>query len=60
MYNPPHPGALLRELYLEPLGLSISGAARGLGVSRKTLSEFVLWNAFLKTKKGKLKIQQLY
>lgn len=41
MYNPPHPGEILRELWLEPLGLSITKAAAILGVSRKTLSEIV-------------------
>lgn len=38
MHNPPHPGEVLRDLCLEPLGLSITDAAAGLGVSRKTLS----------------------
>jgi addiction module HigA family antidote len=38
MYNPPHPGEVVRELCLKPLGLSVSEAARALGVSRKTLS----------------------
>lgn len=38
MHNPPHPGEVLRELCLKPLGLSVSEAARALGVSRKTLS----------------------
>ena len=38
MHNPPHPGEVLRELCLEPLNLTISDAARSLGVSRKTLS----------------------
>ncbi len=38
MHNPPHPGEVLRELCLEPLGLSITRAAEALGVSRKTLS----------------------
>lgn len=38
MHNPPHPGEVLRELCLAPLGLSVSEAARALGVSRKTLS----------------------
>ena len=38
MHSPPHPGEVLRELCLEPLGLSVSEAARALGVSRKTLS----------------------
>ena len=38
MHNPPHPGQIIRELCIEPLGLSITEAAKGLGVSRKTLS----------------------
>jgi addiction module HigA family antidote len=38
MHNPPHPGEVLRELCLEPLGLSVTRVAEALGVSRKTLS----------------------
>ncbi len=38
MYNPPHPGEVIRELCINPLGLSVTRAAKGLGVSRKTLS----------------------
>ena len=38
MHNPPHPGEILRELCIEPLGLSITDAAEALGISRKTLS----------------------
>ncbi len=38
MHNPPHPGEVIRKLCIEPLGLSITEAADGLGVSRKTLS----------------------
>ena len=38
MYKPPHPGEVIRELCIEPLGLTVTEAARGLGVSRKTLS----------------------
>ena len=38
MHNPPHPGEVLRELCIEPLGLTVTAAARSLGVSRKTLS----------------------
>jgi len=41
MYNPPHPGEIIRELCLEPLGLSVQHAALALGVSRKTLSELL-------------------
>ncbi|MEI2610461.1 MAG: HigA family addiction module antitoxin [Candidatus Promineifilaceae bacterium] len=37
MYNPPHPGEILKELCLEPLGLTVTRAAEALGVSRKTL-----------------------
>jgi addiction module HigA family antidote len=38
MHNPPHPGEIIRELCLEPLGISVTDAAKALGVSRKTLS----------------------
>ena len=38
MYNPPHPGEVLKELCIEPLGLTVTEAAKALGVSRKTLS----------------------
>lgn len=38
MYNPPHPGEIIKELCLDPLGITISRAAEALGVSRKTLS----------------------
>jgi addiction module HigA family antidote len=39
--DPPHPGEILRELCLEPLGLSVTDAAKALGVSRKTLSSLL-------------------
>ena len=38
MHNPPHPGKVLRQLCLEPLGLTVTQTAEALGVSRKTLS----------------------
>lgn len=38
MKNPPHPGEIIRDLYLEPLELTVTQAAAGLGVTRKTLS----------------------
>ncbi len=38
MHNPPHPGEVIRRQCLEPLGLSVTEAAKGLGVSRNTLS----------------------
>ncbi len=41
MHNPPHPGEVLRSLCLEPLKLTVTEAARALGVSRKTLSSIL-------------------
>ena len=41
MKNPPHPGLSVRHDCLEPLGLSVTEAARKLGVSRKQLSNIV-------------------
>ena len=41
MHNPPHPGEVLRELCLDPLGISVTDAAEALGVSRKTLSSIL-------------------
>ena len=41
MKNPPHPGEIIRDLYLEPLGLTVTEAAAGLGVTRKTFSLLV-------------------
>jgi addiction module HigA family antidote len=38
MHNPPHPGEVLKKLCLEPLELTVTEAAKALGVSRKTLS----------------------
>jgi antitoxin HigA-1 len=41
MHNPPHPGEVLRQLCLNPLKLTVTDAAHGLGVSRKTLSSIL-------------------
>ena len=41
MKNPPHPGLSVRYDCLEPLNLSITEAAKLLGVSRKQLSDVV-------------------
>ena len=38
MHNPPHPGEILKTLCLEPLNLTVTDAAKALGISRKTLS----------------------
>jgi addiction module HigA family antidote len=45
MHNPPHPGEMLKELCLEPLDLSVTDAAKALGVTRKTLSAILNGNA---------------
>lgn len=73
MHNPPHPGQILKELYMEPLSLTITETAKGLGVSRKTLSELVngkygissdmairLAKAFSTTPESWLNLQQQY
>ena len=41
MMNPPHPGLSVRHDCLEPLNLSVTEAARKLGISRKQLSDIV-------------------
>ncbi len=41
MKNPPHPGGIVRSQCLEPLGLSVTTAAAGLGVTRQALSELL-------------------
>jgi len=41
MKNPPHPGGVVLRQCIEPLGLSITSAAKALGVTRNTLSELV-------------------
>jgi len=41
MHNPPHPGEVIKELCLDPLGLTVTDAAKGLGISRKTLSSIL-------------------
>jgi antitoxin HigA-1 len=41
MKNPPHPGRIVRQECLEATGLSVSDAAKALGVSRNAMSELV-------------------
>ena len=38
MHNPPHPGEIIKEICIEPLGLTVTKAAEALGVTRKTFS----------------------
>ncbi len=73
MKNPPHPGEIIRDLCIEPLGLSITQAAEGLGVTRKTLSQLLnahagispemavrLSKAFGRSAESWLQLQALY
>ena len=41
MFNPPHPGQIIREDVLPDLGLSVTEAANQLGVSRVALSRAI-------------------
>lgn len=41
MLSPPHPGLFIRTEVLDPLGLSVSAAAKALKVSRPTLSSLL-------------------
>jgi len=41
MYDPPHPGELVRHECLEPLGLTVTEGARALGVTRQALNNLV-------------------
>ena len=73
MKNPPHPGEIIRDLCIEPLELTVTQAAAGLGVSRKTLSLLLnghagispemavrLSKAFGRTPEGWLQLQMQY
>lgn len=41
MHNPPHPGGIVRRQCLEPLGLSVSRASEGLGVTKEELCDLI-------------------
>ena len=41
MYNPPHPGEVLYELCIKPVGATVTDTAKALDVSRKTLSSII-------------------
>ena len=41
MHNPSHPGEILREDYIKPLGLTVSEVANGLEITQKTLSAII-------------------
>lgn len=41
MYNPAHPGKLLKEGYIDELNLSVAQVALKMGVSRKTIYDIL-------------------
>jgi addiction module HigA family antidote len=41
MKKPPHPGRIVRQECLEPLGLTVKEAAKRLGVTRQALNNLV-------------------
>lgn len=41
MFNPPHPGEILKEVYLPDNNLTVTAFALKIGVSRNTASELV-------------------
>jgi addiction module HigA family antidote len=41
MKNPPHPGRIVRQECIEPLGVTVTEAAERLGVTRQTLNNLV-------------------
>ncbi len=41
MHKPAHPGEILKELYLEPLNLTVTDVAKALGITCNALSELV-------------------
>jgi|SRR5579872_192627 len=47
MLNPSHPGRFVRLEVIEPLGLTVTGAAKALGVTRPALSAFLNGRAAL-------------
>lgn len=59
MKAPPHPGDLIRTEIIEPLGLSVTGAAEALGVRRATLSDLLNGKAAL-TPEMALRIEKAF
>jgi len=49
MYNPPHPGKFLREVYLEPFKLSYCSVALKLRVSPSTFLRLIKWQSNVST-----------
>jgi addiction module HigA family antidote len=59
MKNPSHPGEIIREEVLAPLGLTVTEAAKVLGVARPTLSNLLNEKASL-TAEMALRIEKAF
>jgi addiction module HigA family antidote len=47
MYNPAHPGEILKELVIEPLNMSITDVANHLDINKKTLAKILSGDAVI-------------
>ncbi|WP_428125040.1 HigA family addiction module antitoxin [Candidatus Binatus soli] len=59
MKNPPHVGGLIRREVIEPLGLTVTEAAKVLGVGRQALSSLLNGKAALTSEMG-LRIEKAF
>ena len=59
MKNPCHPGEIIREEVIKPLGLTVTDAAKALAVARPTLSNLLNENASL-TAEMALRIEKVF
>src|SRR5579863_7956040 len=59
MKNPPHVGGLIRRQVIEPLGLTVTEAAKVLGVGRQALSSLLNGKAALTSEMG-LRIEKAF
>jgi addiction module HigA family antidote len=59
MNNPPHVGGLIRREVIEPLGLTVTEAAKVLGVGRQALSSLLNGKAALTTEMG-LRVEKAF
>jgi addiction module HigA family antidote len=59
MKNPPHVGGLIRRQVIEPLGLTVTEAAKVLGVGRQALSSLLNEKTALTSKMG-LRVEKAF
>ena len=52
MHNPPHPGEIIADIYLEPFGLSARAIAKDLKVDPSTFSRLVSGNSSVRDRKS--------